>query len=129
MEDADDVVDIDFRNPYMDENYETKLPTCGYFMVSCPGMPRPKAWAFWLPNTDIHRARLEELGYGHWGPDPWPLCEFRYPEEKPNWGVLVDYPKGVVEKHTHWRWNSEKKRNEWQDSDGSWNEKRTRESP
>lgn len=119
---SDDVFNIDFRNPHMAADYEYRLPTSGYISVSSTGMLRPKAWAFWIPNSEVDRKRLKQLGYEHL--DPWPIIEFLYPNQKPNWGVCVDYPEGVATNKTHWRWNSVKKQNEWRDSDGSWNVKR-----
>jgi hypothetical protein len=124
---SDVMLDIDFRNPHMDADYKDKLPTCGYFAVSSSGMARPKGWAFWLPGSDEDHEKLQELGYG--GTDPWPIVPFQYPEDKPNWGVLVDYPEGVVTEDTQWRWNSVAKRNEWRGSDGSWNAKLNAQEP
>jgi hypothetical protein len=129
---SDVMIDIDFRNPHMDPYCEYKSPTCGYFVVSCSGMARPKAWAFWIPNSDEHLKSLQRLGYGHRETDPWPIVSFQYPEEKPNWGVVVDYPEGVYTENfpwTSWRWNSVTKRNEWRDSDGSWNAKLNAQEP
>ena len=97
---ADFTFDVNFLNPYLDPDYKDRLPTCGYIAVSCIGASRPRAWAFYIPNTDDDESTRKFFEV-----DPWPMIEFRYPEDKPYIGSCVDYPKGVC-RHSQWLWSA-----------------------
>jgi class 3 adenylate cyclase len=68
------------------------LAISGYFVASCRGCARPRAWAFYVPPSGTFDKWPIEFRR-----NPWPLEEFLYPDDRPGGSRCVDFPKHVCD--------------------------------